>query len=332
MNQAKKLSYVLFSLLIPLTVYFRLGTALLAGLFSYMILDLTHRRITVRLPKLVKRWISLFIFLVTATGISWLFWFFWKLAMTRTPDIMASLVPRVGELSTRYGLDLPFENLDEFRAAILTGVKENARAITQTSSLLTKGFFQVLVGTMVAILYFMSGDSGPDYKPNLFDELRREFNERIRLFMLSFEKLFGAQILISLINTSLTAIFLLVLNMPYALFLVLSTFIFGAIPIIGNIISNAIIVGTALTVSPRHAAFALVFLVLIHKGEYILNSRIIGSSLKTPMWQTLLGILVGEAVMGLPGVILAPALLHYLRGEMRSIPIPAEAAGTTNLR
>ena len=39
------------------------------------------------------------------------------------------------------------------------------------------------------------------------------------------------------------------------------------------------------------------------------------------MWMTLLGIVVGEAMMGVPGVLLAPALLHYAREELRAIPV-----------
>jgi predicted PurR-regulated permease PerM len=38
------------------------------------------------------------------------------------------------------------------------------------------------------------------------------------------------------------------------------------------------------------------------------------------MWVTLIGIVVGEATMGVPGVLIAPALLHYVREELRAIP------------
>jgi predicted PurR-regulated permease PerM len=139
--------------------------------------------------------------------------------------------------------------------------------------------------------------------------------------MLSFEKVLGAQVLISAVNTVLTATFLIYMDFPHIRFLLIATFILGTLPIIGNILSNTIIVGTALTLSPRQAAFALGFLILIHKTEYFLNSRIVGSSIKAAMWQTLLAILLGEVVMGVPGIILAPALLHYAKTELRSIPV-----------
>ena len=74
------------------------------------------------------------------------------------------------------------------------------------------------------------------------------------------------------------------------------------------------------TISLQLATVGLIYLVIIHKLEYLLNSRIIGGLIDTPMWMTLLGLVIGEALMGVPGVLLAPALLHYARAEMRDLP------------
>jgi len=63
------------------------------------------------------------------------------------------------------------------------------------------------------------------------------------------------------------------------------------------------------------AFIALIFLVVIHKLEYFLNSKIIGDRIKNPMWLTLLGLVLGEKLMGIPGMILAPVVLHYIKVE-----------------
>ena len=34
-----------------------------------------------------------------------------------------------------------------------------------------------------------------------------------------------------------------------------------------------------------------------------------------PMWLTLLGLVIGEKLMGIPGMILAPVILHYIKVE-----------------
>jgi predicted PurR-regulated permease PerM len=138
----------------------------------------------------------------------------------------------------------------------------------------------------------------------------------------------GAQIVISAINTLLTALFIFWVQLPYAGLVVAVTFFCGLLPIIGNLISNTVIVSIALTVSPSLGVAALIFLVTLHKLEYFLNSKIIGRRIQNPMWLTLLAIIIGERLMGIPGMILAPVVLHYLRVEASKIPVhetrPAE--------
>ena len=53
----------------------------------------------------------------------------------------------------------------------------------------------------------------------------------------------------------------------------------------------------------------------MHKLEYFLNSKIIGTRIDSPMWLTLIGLVMGERLMGIPGMILAPVVLHYIKLE-----------------
>ena len=109
--------------------------------------------------------------------------------------------------------------------------------------------------------------------------------------------------------------FLLWNGYPYKTVLVAFTFLCGLLPILGNIISNTLIVGVSFTLSPNMALVALIFLIVIHKLEYFLNSKIIGDRIKNPMWLTLIGLVLGEKLMGIPGMILAPVVLHYVKVE-----------------
>jgi predicted PurR-regulated permease PerM len=45
---------------------------------------------------------------------------------------------------------------------------------------------------------------------------------------------------------------------------------------------------------------------------FTLNSKIVGRRIDSPVWLTLIGLLVGERLMGIPGLILAPVILHYI--------------------
>jgi len=160
-------------------------------------------------------------------------------------------------------------------------------------------------------------------KNNLYSICCDEVSTRFRDFYRSFSTVMGAQITISLINTLLTAIFVVSVRLPYAPLVIAITFLCGLVPIVGNLVSNTIIVFIALTVSLKLAFGALVFLVGIHKLEYFLNSKIIGDRIRNPVWLTLIALIIGERLMGIPGLILAPVVLNYLRVEMLTVEVPS---------
>jgi predicted PurR-regulated permease PerM len=73
------------------------------------------------------------------------------------------------------------------------------------------------------------------------------------------------------------------------------------------------------------ALIALIFLIAIHKLEYFLNSKIIGDRIRNPIWLTLLALIIGERLMGIPGMVLAPVILNYLRVEMSKVEVQPES-------
>ena len=105
-------------------------------------------------------------------------------------------------------------------------------------------------------------------------------------------------------------------RLPLSKTLVLVTFIVGLLPVIGNLISNTIIVAVALSVSFPAAIMSLVFLILIHKLEYFLNARIVGGQIEARAWELLIAMLAMEAAFGLPGVIAAPIFYAYIKREL----------------
>jgi predicted PurR-regulated permease PerM len=162
-------------------------------------------------------------------------------------------------------------------------------------------------------------------KNNLYSICCDEVSTRFRDFYRSFATVMGAQITISLINTTLTAMFVFAVRLPYGPLVIAITFLCGLVPIVGNLVSNTVIVFIALTVSLKLAIGALVFLVVIHKLEYFLNSKIIGERIRNPVWLTLIALVIGERLMGIPGLILAPVVLNYLRVEMLKVEVgPAQ--------
>ncbi|MFI5362216.1 MAG: AI-2E family transporter [Elusimicrobiota bacterium] len=320
----RKASYALVVLTLAVAARFSLGSALIAGLFSFMMLRNAEDALlgSGATPR-VARWTSVALFVVVGLLLAMIFGAFVTIGMERLPLLLDRLLPRVDALAGRFGVSLPVDNVQELRALILETLKENARSITTASGLLTRGFFQILLAVIVAILRFVSTPAAPDTAdaPRGLDApVLRECRDRAALFSASFELVMGAQILVAAINAGVAAAFLLVFRIPFRTMLTLATFVFGMIPIVGNVISNSLIVAAALTRSDHLALAALIFLIVVHKGGYFLNSRIVGSRMSTPTWAILLGLLIGEALLGVTGVILAPTLIYYVREELRAIP------------
>lgn len=145
--------------------------------------------------------------------------------------------------------------------------------------------------------------------------------DRIRIFYHYFKAVMGGQIIISAINTSITAVVIFLLDLPSFTLLIILVFLLGLLPIIGNIISNTILTVTALaTAGAFAAAVCLGLLVGIHKLEYFLNSKIIGDIVKLPMVVTLSALVVVEIVLGAFEMIIAIPLVLYIRHEMEHIP------------
>lgn len=322
-SNSRLASYAFFLVVFVAVARFDLGAFLLAGLVSYMILDVAERRLhNAGSRPLVARWAAVAVFAILASALAWIFITFLRVGLVRLPVLLDTLLPRLGAFAERYGFDFPADNAKELRDVVVAAARENSASIGKTSGLLTRGVFQVIIGMFIAVMRFLA-PSPKGHGGHLYDSLRHEVNARVTLFMRSFERVVGAQVLISTLNTVLTTIFLHAMGFHFKTFLTLTTFVCGMVPLIGNVISNIFIVASGLIVSEQLAIVGLVYLIVIHKLGYLLNSRILGGSIDTPMWMTLLGIVVGEAVMGVPGVLLAPALLHYAREEMRALPSKA---------
>ncbi|MEI7528795.1 MAG: AI-2E family transporter [Elusimicrobiota bacterium] len=319
MTTAEKISYALMTLILLAVIVFHMGHVVLAALFSFMFMEFFFRMARTRVPCTAARWLAAVGFIITAGAVIFIFLRFIKQTLLTLPDIVEVALPKVMALAQNYGLELPFANFQDLREFANNKILVNALSITKASTLLTQEVFHMVIGIVAAVLYFVAGKT-PKYEANLFDAVRKETNLRIRRFVYSFEKVFGAQIVISSTNTALTALFLYLTAMPHFAFLTTMTFIIGIMPIIGNIITNTVITITALGVSLNQALLALGFLIFIHKLEYFLNSKIMGSSVNLPMWQTLIAILIGNTIMGIPGIMLSPAILHYIKTELQCIP------------
>src|SRR5262249_34828794 len=148
--------------------------------------------------------------------------------------------------------------------------------------------------------------------------------ERARRVGDAFRRVVFAQVRIAAINAFFTALYVVIalpvfdVHLPFAKSLVAITFVAGLIPVVGNLISNAVIVVMSLSVSVSVAIASLVFLVVIHKLEYFLNAKIVGHGIKASAWELLVAMLVMEATFGIEGLVAAPIYYAYVKDELAS--------------
>lgn len=324
MSTSTRVSYGVLALTIILAGFLHLGAPLLVVLFSYFALR--------QLYYLTKRkWLALALFLVVVTGIAAAAVHFTRAAIIALPDVAETSIPSASAWAQRRQIELPFTDFESLRTVVIDALKEEAHYLQDVAQFARRTgaalVFSIL-GIVAAVSLFLKTGLDPyrgthAVKNNLYSISCDEVSTRFRDFYRSFATVMGAQITISLINTVLTAIFVVAVRLPHAPLVIAITFLCGLVPIIGNLVSNTIIVFVALTISLKLAIGALVFLVLIHKLEYFLNSKIIGNRIRNPVWLTLIALIIGERLMGIPGLILAPVVLNYLRVEMLKVEVPA---------
>jgi predicted PurR-regulated permease PerM len=320
MTKQKRWSYVVLALTVILIGFLQLGVPFLALLFSYFVLTKLVRFIP-------NKWVTLVMFILIWVAIGFIAGHFVRAAINALPTIADKSVPSAIAWAEEHNFNLPFEDFEGLKATAMTTLKDQAKYLGDFANFARHAsttFVFIIIAIVCAVSIFFNSRidlsrESHTVRNNLYSVYSDEINGRFSEFYQSFATVIGAQMTISAINTVLTAIFVFATGLPYAPLVIGLTFLCGLFPIVGNVISNTVIVFVGFLVSGKLAFMALIFLVVIHKLEYFLNSKIIGSRIRNPIWLTLIGLVIGEKLMGVPGMILSPVVLNYLRVEMSKV-------------
>lgn len=212
------------------------------------------------------------------------------------------------------------EDGESLQRTMAEWLRSNSESLQVAGRGIGRTLVHVLMGMIIGALLSMQKAAAPHERRPLTEEIARH---AARLAS-SFQRVVFAQFWISLFNTLLTWIYLDVVlrlfgvDLPLVKSLVALTFVAGLLPIAGNLISNAAIVVVCLSQGVPVAVASLVFLIGIHKLEYFLNARIIGSHINARAWELLIAMLVMEAAFGIKGLIAAPIFYAYFKEELRA--------------
>jgi predicted PurR-regulated permease PerM len=213
------------------------------------------------------------------------------------------------------------DNSAELRATLMEWLRMHAGQLQLAGKQAVRVIVQLLVGMVLgAMLAFYNARLRPAGGP-----LTVVLKARCANLAIAFRDVVFAQSKISAINTLFTGIFLFILlplfgvHLPLARTLVVTTLVVGLLPVIGNLISNTLIFVVALSISLWVAVAAVAFLVVIHKLEYFLSARIIGTQIQARAWELLIAMLFIEALFGISGLIAAPIYYAYLKRELAGV-------------
>ncbi len=231
---------------------------------------------------------------------------------------MADVISTARERTPAWAQEYLPTSTQELESAAAVWLREHAGQVGVLGQDFGKFLFHTVLGMIIGgIVAFYRGMGDGDARP-----LARALGARATVMSGAFRNVVFSQVRISALNTTLTAIYLagvlpfFDVDLPLVKTMIAVTFLVGLIPILGNLISNTVIIVVSLSVSPVVALGSLAFLVLIHKLEYFVNARIIGSRIRARAWELLMAMLVMEAAFGIPGLIAAPIYYAYLKDEL----------------
>ena len=221
-------------------------------------------------------------------------------------------------------------NITEIKNYIVTFLKSHTSDLTNISKHGLSALIYILIGIIVGAMLIFHVKVHHNNRNKLIEQndvnsslyIKQDIIARIKNFKKAFSNVFVAQFKISLIDTILTGVYLYAVlpifdvNLPFKFTILVIAFIVGLIPVVGNLISNTIIVLMSLSISIKVAISSLIFLVVIHKLEYFLNAKIIGSQINSTAWELLLIMIVFEKIFGIGGIIVAPIYYAYFKQEL----------------
>ena len=318
-------SWVLTGIALVGVLALHLLVPLLVGLLVYqLVLSITpfvQRWFNTRLAKMLV--VGLFAAVVIAGIVGAVFGLisFFRSDVENLPRLLA----KVTEILDRVRVAIP-----PFLAAYLPddidGLQQHAiewlRAHVPELQLMGTHTLRTFAETLIAIVIGVALSLREVDPRSLPGPLAVALTERARHFSSAFRNVALSQLSISLLNTTFTAIYLVIglplfgVHLPLTKTMIAITFIVGLLPIIGNLMSNTLVVIVSLASSSIVAVASMVFLVVIHKLEYFLGARIVGSRIKSQIWELLIAMMVMEALFGVPGLVAAPIWYAYLKSEL----------------
>ena len=319
-------AWILIGLALLCVVVLHLVAVLIAGLLTFQIVHMLAN--VVRVPHMNHRGAKLLIvaalaalvvavLMIVVIGIG--------LFLHQGPDNLSGMLTQMAAvldelrdmLPPALTASLP-DGTDNIRHYLVEWFRSHAADIRTVGTHTIRGVLHMLIGLILGAMIALH-EVTPRTRPSPF---LQALTLRVTRLVEAFRRVILAQVPISAINTCLTAIYLAVVlpscgvDLPFKKTLIVVTFLVGLLPVVGNLISNTAICLISLRVSFAVAAASLGYLIVVHKLEYFLNARIVGTRINAKAWELLMAMLVFEAAFGVGGLVMAPLVYAYVKHEL----------------
>jgi predicted PurR-regulated permease PerM len=319
-------AWILTGLTLLLVFPLHLFSALMSGLLVYELVHLAApllniTKISHSRAKVVV--VGLLAALIVA-GLAALTWKTVELFRSEEANVL-TLLKKMAEILDDVRAKLPAwaleglpENVEDFNGAVAQSLREHATAMQEAGKGIGLTMAHVLIGMVLGAIVSLNAETEEGGRQPFAAALV----ERARRVSQAFRSVVFAQVRISALNTLLTFLYLMValpamgIHLPLVKTMVAITFLVGLLPVVGNLISNTIIVVVSLSFSFSVAIWSLAFLVVVHKLEYFLNARIVGGHIHARTWELLLAMLLMESAFGIAGLMAAPIYYAYVKKEL----------------
>lgn len=168
-------------------------------------------------------------------------------------------------------------------------------------------FFTTFLVLMISAFILVNPHRGIDFLCSLVPERHHDaFDRLIQGLDRGLSGVVRGQVMICIINGSLTGIGIAIIGVPFVFTLTLIATLFSLIPIFGVLISTIPIMLIALTVSFSTAMLALAWILVIHfiEGNF-LNPKVLGDASKIHPVFIVFALVAGQYLGGIMGALLA---------------------------
>ena len=251
-SNAEIAAWTLVGTLLIYVMFVRIVAAVIGGLALYLILDRLALSLSKRIPGMAARTTAVILVTLVGGGVVIGAAAFSISFLQHHVDTLPAMMRQMADIlrSTRlwlggYGHQLipdVMTDAETIKTGMVDWLKRHADALKIAGGTFSIGLLHVVMGMLLAIVVFFRHVTHHDDEAR--GPLAMYLTEKVDRFAHVFSRIASAQIKVSLFNTFITALYLLTLlllgrTIPFMTTLIVITFIFGLIPIVGNIVSNA---------------------------------------------------------------------------------------------